>query len=127
MSRRRAYSDPTADQALRNIAEQAMREYEERHRKKSPDVIRYEELPAETLVKYITERITERSEVINMTNVAVYPVSRTYTHQVTPSIKSLMMNSEQISALPSFATGVTLTVTDRSAAPYSATPSPFRS
>ena len=65
MSRRRAYSDPTADQALRNIAEQAMREYEERHRKKSPDVIRDEELPAETLVKYITERITEISEVIN--------------------------------------------------------------
>ena len=65
MSRRRAYSDPTADQALRNIAEQAMREYEERHRKKSPDVIMDEELPAETLVKYITERITEMSEVIN--------------------------------------------------------------
>ena len=94
MSRRRAYSDPTADQALRNIAEQAMREYEERHRKKSPDVIRDEELPAETLVKYITERITERSEVKIMTNVAVYPVSQTYTHQVTPSIKSLMLNSD---------------------------------
>ena len=53
-----------------------------------------EELPAETLVKYISERITVISEVINMTNVAVYPVSRTYTHQVTPSIKSLMINSD---------------------------------
>ncbi len=90
MSRRRAYSDPTADQALRNIAEEAQREYEERHRRRSPDVIRDEENPVDDLAGYI-EQI---SEVIRMTNVAVYPVSRTYTHQVTPSIKSLMLNSD---------------------------------
>ena len=54
MSRRRAYSDPTADQALRNIAEEAMREYEERHRRKSPDVIRDEESKVDDLVGYIT-------------------------------------------------------------------------
>lgn len=37
----RGYSDPTADQALRNLAEKAREEYEERHRKKSPTVEHY--------------------------------------------------------------------------------------
>ena len=38
---RKPYSDPTADRALRNLAEQAQMEYAERHRKKSPSVVHY--------------------------------------------------------------------------------------
>ena len=38
---RKPYADPTADQALRNLAEKAQEEYAERHRKKSPTVEHY--------------------------------------------------------------------------------------
>ena len=62
MSRRRAYSDPTADQALRNIAMQAQREYEERHRRKSPDVLCVddEEDPVRLLEDYLKAKSEEK-------------------------------------------------------------------
>lgn len=65
MGRRRPYSDPTADQALRNIAMQAQREYDERHRKKSPDVLRVddEEDPARLLEDFLKAK-SEESEVV---------------------------------------------------------------
>ena len=68
MAKQRAYSDPTADQALRNIAMEAQREYEERHRKKSPDVIRVDDDtdPARMLAEFIKAKSekSEESEVI---------------------------------------------------------------
>ena len=65
MGKQRAYSDPTADQALRNIAMEAQREYEERHRRKSPDVIRVddEEDPAKLLEEFLKVK-NEESEVV---------------------------------------------------------------
>lgn len=64
MGKQRAYSDPTADQALRNIAMQAQREYEERHRKKSPDVIRVDDDadPARMLAEFLKEKFEEHEE-----------------------------------------------------------------
>lgn len=68
MAKQRAYSDPTADQALRNIAMEAQREYEERHRRKSPDVIRVDDDadPARMLAEFIKAKSekSEESEVI---------------------------------------------------------------
>lgn len=66
MAKQRAYSDPTADQALRNIAMEAQREYEERHRRKSPDVIRVDDYadPARMLAEFLKEK-SEESEVVD--------------------------------------------------------------
>lgn len=69
MGKQRAYSDPTADQALRNIAMEAQREYEERHRKKSPDVIRVDDDadPARMLAEFLKAKSEEyeESEVVD--------------------------------------------------------------
>lgn len=64
MGKQRAYSDPTADQALRNIAMQAQREYEERHRRKSPDVIRVDDDadPARMLAEFLKAKSEEHEE-----------------------------------------------------------------
>ena len=66
MGKQRAYRDPTADQALRNIAEQAQREYEERHRRKSPDAIRVDDEPdpARMLAEFLKAK-SEESEVVD--------------------------------------------------------------
>lgn len=53
---RKSYSDPTADTALRNLAEQAQREYAERHRKKSPTVVHYSD-QRQTFIDFMNGKV----------------------------------------------------------------------